>query len=104
MDLVNLDVGGSAWLEPFTARTMRDTPAPAISIKMGFNGVNLDLMRLHAFGPVVQGILDIILDGPPATPLLVIPPFHCGIHEQPSDPGAFTLAALADNTLRFTTT
>ena len=40
VDLVNLGFGGSALLDPFTARAMRDTPADLISVKIGINIVN----------------------------------------------------------------
>ncbi|BCZ85583.1 hypothetical protein PTKU64_92580 (plasmid) [Paraburkholderia terrae] len=58
VELVNLGFGGSALLDPFTARTMRDTPADVISLKIGINLVNTDLMRLRAFTPAVHGFLD----------------------------------------------
>ena len=65
VDLVNLGFGGSALLDPFTARTMRDTPADLVSVKIGINLVNTDLMRLRAFAPAVDGFLDTIRDGHP---------------------------------------
>lgn len=104
VELTNLGFGGSALLDPFVARTMRDTPADAISIKMGINLVNLDLMRLRAFGPAVHGFLDTIRDGHPNTPLLVVSPIFCGIHEDTPGPGAFDMAALAEGKMRFTAT
>ncbi|MGP4089967.1 lipase, partial [Streptomyces sp. KR55] len=51
VELVNLGLGGSALLDPFTARALRDTPADLISVKIGINLVNTDLMRLRAFTP-----------------------------------------------------
>ena len=65
VELINLGFGGSALLDPFIARTMRDTPADLISVKLGINLVNEDLMRLRAFGPAVHGFLDTIRDGHP---------------------------------------
>ena len=65
VELVNLGFGGSALLDPFTARAMRDTPADLISVKIGINLVNTDLMRLRAFGPAVHGFLDTIREGHP---------------------------------------
>ena len=53
VELVNLGFGGSALLDPFTARAMRDTPADLISLKIGINLVNADVMRLRAFTPAV---------------------------------------------------
>lgn len=88
VDLVNLGFGGSALLDPFVARTIRDTPADLISLKIGINLVNLDLMRQRAFGPAVHGFLDTIRDGHPDTPLLVVSPIWCPIHEDTPGPGA----------------
>ncbi|SCL56427.1 GDSL-like Lipase/Acylhydrolase family protein [Micromonospora citrea] len=104
VDLVNLGFGGSALLDPFTARTMRDAPADLISVKIGINLVNADLMRLRAFVPAVHGFLDTIRDGHPTTPLLVVSPIYCPIHEDTPGPGAFDLAALATGQVRFRAT
>ncbi len=104
VDLVNLGLGGSALLDPFTARTMRDTPADLISVKIGINLVNTDVMRLRAFGPAVQGFLDTIRDGHPTTPLLVVSPIYCPIHEDTPGPGSFDLAALGRGLVQFIAT
>lgn len=104
VDLVNLGFGGSALLDPFTARAVRDTPADLISLKVGINIVNADLMRLRAFGPAVHGFLDTIRDGHPDTPLLVVSPVLCPIHENTPGPGAFDQDALAEGQLRFRAT
>jgi hypothetical protein len=104
VDLVNLGFGGGALLDPFTARTLRDTPTDLISVKIGINLVNSDVMRLRAFTPAVHGFLDTIRDGHPTTPLLVVSPIHCPIHENTPGPGAFDPAALADGQVRFRAT
>ena len=104
VELTNLGYGGSALLDPFVARTIRDTAADLISLEIGINLVNSDLMRLRAFGPAVHGFLDTIRDGHPDTPLLVISPLLCPIHEDTPGPGAFDLAALAEGRLRFRAT
>ncbi|WP_433800287.1 GDSL-type esterase/lipase family protein [Actinomycetospora sp. CA-084318] len=104
LDLVNLGLAGSALLDPFTARTIRDTPADLISLKLGINVVNADLMRLRAFGPAVHGFLDTIREGHPTTPLLVVSPLYCAIHEDTPGPGAFDPEALARGEVRFRAT
>ncbi|NTW41559.1 MAG: lipase, partial [Cellulomonadaceae bacterium] len=104
VELVNLGFGGSALLDPFVARTIRDAPADLISLKLGINLVNTDLMRVRAFGPAVHGFLDTIRDGHPTTPLLVVSPVLCPIHEDTPGPGAFDLEALAQGELRFRAT
>ena len=87
-ELVNLGLAGSALLDPFTARTMRDAPADLLSVKIGINLVNLDLMRLRAFGPAVHGFLDTVREGHPDAPLLVVSPIWCPMHEDTPGPSA----------------
>ncbi|MFG3000616.1 SGNH/GDSL hydrolase family protein [Streptomyces sp. NPDC048340] len=124
VELVNMGFGGNALLDPFVARAMRDTPADLISIKIGINLVNTDLMRLRAFGPAVHGFLDTIREGHPTTPLLVVSPVLCPVQEDtpgplapdfeggklsfratgdPSDPGRLTLGIIRDELSRITT-
>lgn len=104
VDLVNRGFGGSALLDPFVAREIRDMPADVISLKIGINLVNADLMRLRAFGPAVRGFLDTIREGHPTTPLLVVSPILCPIHEDTPGPGGFDLDAFAQGVLRFRAT
>jgi hypothetical protein len=101
VELVNLGLSGSALLDPFTARAMRDTPADLVSVKIGINLVNADLMRLRAFGPAVHGFLDTVREGHPDVPLLVISPLLCPMHED--TPGPATVD-LVDGAMRFRTT
>jgi hypothetical protein len=101
VELINLGYSGSALLDPFVARVIRDTPADLISLKIGINLVNLDVMRMRAFAPAVHGFLDTIRDGHPATPLLLVSPILCPIHEDTPGPTVFDQAALVDGKLRF---
>ncbi|MGV1759879.1 SGNH/GDSL hydrolase family protein [Rhizobium sp. A22-96] len=101
VELVNLGFGGSALLDPFVARTIRDTPADVISLKIGINLVNTDLMRLRAFGPAMHGFLDTIREGHPTTPLFVVSPILCPIHETVPGPSQADLASLRRGQLLF---
>jgi hypothetical protein len=102
--LHNLGFGGSALVDPFMARLMRDTPADLISVKLGINVVGLDAMRLRSFVPAVHGFLDTIRDGHPETPLLLVSPIFCGIHETTPGPGAIDPAALGSGAMHFIAT
>ncbi|WP_134765644.1 GDSL-type esterase/lipase family protein [Nocardioides sp. 1609] len=104
VELVNLGFGGGALLDPFTARALRDTPADLVSIKVGINVVNTDLMRRRAFGPAVHGFLDTIREGHPDVPLLLVTPLRCPLHEDTPGPLAPDLAALAEGRLGFVAT
>lgn len=104
VDLVNLGLGGSALVDPFLAAVIRDTEADVISVKLGINVVNLDAMRLRAFVPAVHGFLDTIRGGHPDTPLLLVSPIFCGIHEATPGPGAVDPATLGTDQVRFIAT
>ncbi|GAB2457923.1 SGNH/GDSL hydrolase family protein [Nocardioides hungaricus] len=101
VDLVNLGYAGSAVLDQCVARTIRDTPADLVTLKVGINLVNHDLMRVRAFGSAVHGFLDTIRDGHPDTPLVVVSPVWCGIHEETPGPAAPDLSAWAEGRVRF---
>lgn len=66
--------------------------------------VNSDLMRLRAFTPAVHGFLDTIREGHPNTPLLVVSPILCPMHEDTPGPTGYDFAALSSGELRFCAT
>jgi hypothetical protein len=104
VELLNLGFGGSAMVDPFLARVMRDTPADLISVKLGINVVNGDVMRLRAFVPAVHGFLDTIRDGHPETPIVLMSPIFCGIHEHTAGPGAFDPESFGTGQVKFIAT
>jgi lysophospholipase L1-like esterase len=104
LDLVNLGLGGSALLDPFVARTIRDTQADLVSLKIGINLVNQDLLRRRALGPAVHGWLDTIRDGHPDTPVRLVSPVFCGIHESVPGPTGPDMGALAEGRVAFVAT
>ncbi|WP_246043555.1 SGNH/GDSL hydrolase family protein [Rarobacter incanus] len=104
VDLINMGFGGSAMADPFIARQIAQTRADVISASIGINVVNLDAMHERIFVPLVHGFLDTIRDGHPTTPILLITPIFCGIHEDTPGPGAFDPAAFATGTARFIAT
>ncbi|MBQ1024007.1 GDSL-type esterase/lipase family protein [Micromonospora sp. C95] len=104
VELRNLGLGGSAFVDPFLARVIRDAPADYISVKLGINVVNLDGMRLRTFVPAVHGFLDTIRDGHPDVPLLLISPLFCGIHEDTPGPGAIDPDSVGTDQVRFVAT
>lgn len=84
--LRSLGFSGNAVGDPFVARTIRDQPADVISIEIGINVVNGDLMRRRMFEPVLHGFLDTVRDGHPQAPLLVLGPIPCPAHEEAPGP------------------
>ena len=104
VELRNLGLGGSALVDPFLAQVMRDAPADLISVKLGINVVNLDGMRVRTFVSAVHGFLDTIREGHPDTPLVLISPIFCGIHERTPGPGAIDPASIGTAQVRFIAT
>ncbi|KQT94274.1 lipase [Marmoricola sp. Leaf446] len=101
VELVNLGFGGGALLDPFVARAVRDTPADLVSLKLGINVVNADLVRRRAFAPAVHGFLDTVRDGHPDTPLLLVSPILCPLHERTPGPLLPDAAAFAEGRVAF---
>ncbi|WP_431279489.1 SGNH/GDSL hydrolase family protein [Leifsonia poae] len=85
-ELTSVAYSGNALLDPLTARTMRDAPADVVSVKIGINIVNGDMMRLRIFRTAVHGFLDLIRDGHPTEPLIVISPIFCAPVEESAGP------------------
>ena len=90
VEVINLGFGGACHMDQFVARTMRDTPADFLSLKVGINVVNGDTLKERTFAPALHGFLDTIREGKPDTPILIISPIFCPLHEDvpgPSVPG-----------------
>lgn len=77
LHLHNLGFGGQCHLDPFVARTIRDTQTDLITIKTGINIINMDSMRERVFTPTLHGFLDTIREGQPNTPIVLISPIYC---------------------------
>ena len=81
IDIRNLGLAGECHIDGFVARTIADTPADFISLKLGINVVNGDSMRERSFIPAVHNFLDTIREKKPTTPILIISPIICPFHE-----------------------
>ncbi|WP_333619137.1 SGNH/GDSL hydrolase family protein [Dietzia sp.] len=88
LSVANLGFSGSAMLDPYIARVIRDLPAEVIGLEVGINLVNGDVVRRRLFGPLLDGFLDTIREGHPETPILLISPLHCAIFEDTPGPAA----------------
>ncbi|GAB2475021.1 SGNH/GDSL hydrolase family protein [Promicromonospora xylanilytica] len=86
VELTNLAYSGSALLDQFVARIIRDQPADVISLKIGINLVNGDHMRTRAFRTAMHGFLDTIRDGHPGTPIVLASPIWCEPVERSAGP------------------
>jgi lysophospholipase L1-like esterase len=72
VSLTNLGFAGDAMLDPFVAQTIASQPADVITLKLGVNPVTAEAMKERVFGPAVHGFLDLVREGHPTTPIIVI--------------------------------
>jgi lysophospholipase L1-like esterase len=86
LDVINFGFAGECQLDGFAARSIANTPADFISLKLGINLVNADSMRERAFIPAVHSLLDTIREKHPTTPILIISPIWCPFHETTPGP------------------
>lgn len=86
LDLFNLGLAGSANIEQFAAQTIAELPAEFISLKLGINPVNGRNLTRRTFVPAVHSFLDTVRRAHPETPILVISPVYCEVHEDNPGP------------------
>ena len=86
LEHTNLGFAGQCVLDPFVARTIRDSDADAISLKVAANIIGEDAMRERPFGPALHGFLDTIREGKPDTPILVVSPIFSPFSEDHPGP------------------
>jgi lysophospholipase L1-like esterase len=72
VSLTNLGFAGDAMLDPFVAQTIATQPADVITLKLGINPVTTEAMKERVFGPAVHGFLDLVREGHPTAPIIVI--------------------------------
>jgi lysophospholipase L1-like esterase len=85
-DLHSFGFGGQCQLDQYVARTLRDLDVDVISLKLGINVINGDTMRERTFLSAVQGFLDTVRDGHPATPIAIVTPIICPVAEDHPGP------------------
>ncbi len=84
LDLFSLGIAGSANIEQFAAKTIRDTEADLISLKLGANVVAGATMTERTFIPAVHAFLDTVRETHPYQPILLMSPIYAaGFESQP---------------------
>ena len=82
LSLISLGFAAQCQMDGFVARLLSRMPCDLISLKLGVNLVNQDVMRERAFIPAAHAFLDRIRDARPEVPILVISPLLCPMHEE----------------------
>jgi|SaaInlStandDraft_1057018.scaffolds.fasta_scaffold06916_3 hypothetical protein len=74
LNLTSLGYGGQCHVDPMMARTIRDTPADLISLKLGINVYGRCSLNDRSFVPALIGTVMTIREKHPKTPILLISP------------------------------
>ncbi len=94
LNLTCLGFGGNCHAEPMVARMIRDLPADLISLKLGINIKGAASLSPRTFRPAVIGMVEIIREKHPHTPIALISPISAPPHEHEKNSAGFTLAAI----------
>lgn len=97
VNLMSMGFAGQCQLDGFVARSLRDGDFDLISLKLGINVINGDTMRERVFWPAVESFIDVIREGKPQVPILIVSPITCPVAE--SRPGPTILDGLTFRTV-----
>ncbi len=86
VNLMSMGFAGQCQLDGYVARSLRDGDFDVISLKLGINVINGDTMRERVFWPAVESFLDVIREGKPQVPILVVSPIICPVAENRPGP------------------
>lgn len=89
LNLTSLGYGGNCHMEPLVAMMIRDLPADFISLKVGINMLGSVSARLYR--PLLVGMVKIIREKHPLTPLAVVSPIVSPPRENTPGPAGMTL-------------
>jgi len=89
-----LGYGGNCHLEPNVARMIRDLPADFISLCLGINVYGGSTLGPRTFRAAVIGLIEIIREKHPETPIAVMSPIISPPREEKPNAVGFTLQAI----------
>lgn len=85
LSLTNMGLGGQCHLDIGVAQIIRDRKAHLISLEVGTNIVIQGSLTRRTFVSALHGFLDVVREGHPDTPLVVMTPIHCALLESRSE-------------------
>lgn len=88
LNLTSLGFGGNCHLEPLIGQLIRDTPADIITMKLGINVYGGATSNLRTFRYLVTGLVRLIREKQPETPIgLITPIWSCDRETNPNAVG-----------------
>ena len=95
--LTSLGFGGNCCLEPMLGMTIRDLPADFISLKLGINCMGSGALSARTFKAAVIGLVQIIRERHPDTPLALISPLGYPPHETAPNVVGYTIQGMRED-------
>lgn len=95
-DLTCLGFSGQCHLEPMVARMIRDLPADVISLCLGINVYGRGSLNQRSFRSAVIGMIAIIREKHPHTPLVLISPIYSPQRESIASNAGLTLMQMRE--------
>ncbi len=96
LNLTSLGFGGHCHLDPLVARVMRDRPADYLSMCVGINVYGSSSLGKRSFIPNLIGFIELVREGHPKTPLVVMSPIISPPRETSENPLGWTLETMRD--------
>jgi hypothetical protein len=91
LNLTCLGYGGNCQLEPLVAMMIRDLPADYISLCLGINVIGANSYSDRTFRAAVLGLISIIREKHPTTPMVVVSPISNPPREEPLNKAGMNL-------------
>lgn len=98
-DLTCLGYAGQCHLDPMIARVIRDLPAEVISLCLGINVQGHGSLNLRTFRAAAVGMVSIIREKHPDTPMLIMSPIYSPDRESTPNAAGMTLEIMREELL-----
>ncbi len=95
LNLTNLGFGGQCHLDPMIGMLIRDLPADYITLKLGINTISGSL-NARTFPAAVMGLVKIIREKHPETPIILISPIGYPPHETTPNRVDYTISQMRE--------
>lgn len=98
LHLTNLGFHSECKCEPMIGFMIRYIPADYITLKLGINLVDGDL-NTRTFKPSILGLIKIIRDKKPNTPIVLCSPIYCSLYEETKGGSGYDLRGMREEIL-----
>lgn len=98
LHVTSLGFGGQCQMDPMVGVVIRDLPADYISLKLGINMIGHNSFSIRSFAPAMIGLVKIIREKHPITPIALVTSFCCPPAEVIPNATGMTLELMREQT------